>query len=155
MRARFVIPVACVFALAGCGNREASTPVACLAGAPVYERALRVAPGEVRLGGDTPISDCLPSNQAAGELAQVGEAMVETATRLNALARQRPDTDAALQLGYLIGAAQRGAADSEGIHAALLRRLAVAARFAPDKQPLPPGYFAHYREGFTVGRVDG
>lgn len=139
----------------GCGSQGDATPVACLEGASAYEEALRDAPAEVRLEGETPISECLASNQQAGDLAQVGEALVKTATNLNAEARANPDTNAALQLGYLLGAAQRGAAGSEGIHADLVRRLTVAARFAPDKQPLRPGFFAHYSEGFKAGRVTG
>ena len=148
----FVFLASSVF---GCGNQDDSTPIACLEGAGAYEKALRRAPAAVRLQGGTPISDCLASNQEAGDLEQVGEAVVEVATNLNAKGREEPDSDAALRLGYLIGAAQRGAADSEGIQSDLLRRLAVAARFAPDKQPLPPGFFAHYREGFDAGRVSG
>lgn len=144
-----------VFAGFGCGSQDDSTPVACLEGAAAYERALEAAPTEVRLGGETPISDCLAENQKPGDLAQVGEAMVQAATALNAEARANADTNAALQLGYLLGAAQRGAEGSEGIHSDLVRRLTVAARYAPGRQPLPPGFFAHYREGFTAGRVDG
>jgi hypothetical protein len=155
---RFVSLLALAYlplAALGCGGQDDSTPVACLEGAAAYEQALRDAPGEVRLGGETPISDCLASNQKAGELSQVGEALVDTATSLNAEARAQPDTDAALRLGYLLGAVQRGAAGSEGIHSDLLRRLAVAARYAPGKQPLPPGFPAHYREGFDAGRTNG
>lgn len=147
--------VALAVAAFGCGRQGDSTPVACLEGAAAYEKALRSVPGEVRLGGETPISECLASNQQAGDLAQVGEALVETATDLNAKGRANPDTDAALQLGYLIGALQRGAADSEGIHADLLRRLAVAARFAPDKQPLPPTFLREYEAGYAAGRREG
>ncbi|MGN6585984.1 MAG: hypothetical protein ACTHKT_00730 [Solirubrobacterales bacterium] len=153
--AALVLLVTCVLAALGCGSQDDSTPVACLEGAGAYERALRDAPGEVRLNDETPISDCLAENQQAGDLAQVGEAMVQAATKLNAEARANPDTDAALQLGYLIGAAQRGAESSEGIHSDLVRRLTVAARFAPDREPLPPGFFARYREGFDAGRVSG
>jgi hypothetical protein len=155
---RFVAAAAlltCVVAALGCGSQDDSTPVACLEGAPAYERALRAAPGEVLLGGETPISECLAENQQAGDLARVGEAMIETATALNAEARANPDTNAALQLGYLLGAAQRGAKASQGIHSNLVRRLTVAARYAPDRQPLPPGFFAHYREGFTAGQTSG
>src|SRR4051795_8495488 len=83
----------------GCGGQDDSTPVACLEGAPAYEKALREAPAEVLLGGETPVSDCLAENQKAGELARVGEAMVETATTLNAQAREEDGGDAALQLG--------------------------------------------------------
>ena len=98
----------------GCGSQDDSTPVACLEGAAAYEKALAAAPGEVRLEGETPISDCLARNQTAGDLAQVGEAMVQAATDLNAEARFSTGTDAPLQLGYLLGAAQRGSEESEG-----------------------------------------
>ena len=156
MRLAALLVFACLtLAALGCGSQEESTPVACLEGAGAYEQALRKAPADVRLAGETPIGDCLASNQSAGELAQVGEAMVEVATALNAEARQRPDSDAALRLGYLLGAAQRGAADSEGIHADLLRRLTVAARFAPDKQPLAAAFLREYEAGYAAGQSNG
>lgn len=143
-----------LFAL-GCGNQGDSTPVACLEGTPAYEKALRDAPGEVLVQGETPISDCLASNQQAGDLAQVGEAMVETATKLNAQAREEDGGDAAVRLGYLLGAAERGAASSEGIHSDLVRRLTVAARYAPGKEPLSQQFLSAYREGFDAGRSGG
>lgn len=146
-----------VIALAalGCGSQGDSTPVACLEGAGAYEKALQDAPGEVLLSGETPISDCLASNQSGGDLARVGEAMVETATTLNAEAREEDGGQPAVELGYLLGAAQRGAEDSEGIHADLVRRLTVAARFAPGKEPLSPEFLSAYREGFDAGRQQG
>jgi hypothetical protein len=140
---------------AGCGNQDPSTPVACLEGSGAYLRALAAAPGEVRLGGETPISECLAESQEAGELATVGEALVESATRLNAEARAEPGGEGSLQLGYLIGAVQRGAERTEGIHADLLRRLSVAARYAPDRKPLPPAFLAAYGRGFDAGRAQG
>src|SRR6478609_7691336 len=100
-------------AAAGCGKQDDSTPVACLEGKEVYLAALADSPGAVKLAGDTPISECLAENQQGGDLATVGEAMVETATELNGEARSVPASPAALQLGYLIGAAQRGADGSE------------------------------------------
>src|SRR5882757_11122263 len=112
---------------AGCGNGEPTTPSACFEGQGAYGRALAAAPGEVRVGGQTLISECLAENQQGGELAQVGEAMVQAATRLNAEARQEPGGQANLELGYLLGAAKRGAEHTEGIHSDLLRRLEVAA----------------------------
>jgi len=156
MRMRLVTMGACLVAvLAGCGDQDDSTPVACLEGAAAYQRALQAAPGEVRLDGETPISDCLAPNQAAGELTQVGEALLETATALNAEARAEPGGAANIQLGYLLGAAQRGAEESEGIHTDLVRRLVVAARYAPDKQPIPKEFVVAYREGFDAGRSGG
>ncbi|HVD86791.1 MAG TPA: hypothetical protein VNB59_05225 [Solirubrobacterales bacterium] len=141
-------------AAAGCGGQGSSTPAACLEGAPAYEKALAAAPGEVLLGGEIPISDCLSENQSGGDLSQVGEAMVAAATQLNAAARQDPGGDAALQLGYLLGAAQRGAERTEGIHSDLVRRLTAAARYAPGTQPLPPAFFRAYRTGYAAGQRD-
>lgn len=139
----------------GCGDSDDSTPVACLEGVAVYEKALADAPDEVLLEGETPISECFARNQTGGDLTRVGEALIAAATELNAGARQEPGGVANLQLGYLLGAAARGAEESEGIHADLLRRLTVAARFAPGKEPLPPEFLATYREGFDAGRSGG
>jgi hypothetical protein len=157
MRTSIAIAFACLLAAlaAGCGNRDDSTPVACLEGSSAYINALAAAPGQVKLGGETPISDCLAENQRSGDLATVGAALVEAATKLNAEARADPGGDASLQLGYLLGAAQRGADRSEGIHTDLLRRLAVAARYAPGREPLSPAFLAAYRQGFDAGHARG
>jgi hypothetical protein len=158
MRAPIAIALACLAALTfvACGRSAGdSTPVACLDGSSAYVSALAAAPGEVRLSGDTPISECLAENQDGGNLASVGEALVETATKLNAEARAEPGGDANLQLGYLLGAAQRGADRTEGIHTDLVRRLAVAARYAPGSRPLPPAFLATYRQGFDAGHARG
>lgn len=139
----------------GCGGTEDSTPVACLEGAPAYLTALEGAPDEVRLDGEVPISDCLAANQAGGDLAEVGTAMLAAATKLNAEARAQPGGASNLQLGYLLGAAQRGAESSEGIHAELIRRLSAAARYSPDNRPLPQQFLRTYREGFDAGHERG
>jgi hypothetical protein len=157
MRASIAIAFACLLsALAtGCGKQDNSTPVACLEGSSAYVSALAAAPGEVKLDGETPIGDCLAENQQGGDLATVGTALIEAATELNAEARAAPGGDADLQLGYLIGAAQRGADSSEGIHADLLRRLTVAARYAPGRDPLSPAFLAAYRRGYDAGHTSG
>jgi hypothetical protein len=142
-------------AVAGCGQQDDSTPVACLEGSATYLRALKGAPGEVTLDGETPISDCLVENQKGGDLATVGTAMVAAATKLNAEARGEPGGDANLELGYLLGAAERGAEKTEGIHAELLRRLAAAARYSPDNRSLPPAFLRAYRAGFDAGEARG
>ncbi|HEV7769425.1 MAG TPA: hypothetical protein VGO66_02075 [Solirubrobacterales bacterium] len=149
------IALLALMVLAGCGGRgEESTPVACLDGARAYARALEDAPESVELAGGVPISDCLVESQEGGELAGVGEAMVTTATELNAESRANPEGPAALRLGYLLGAAERGAEQTEGIHNDLIRRLTVAARFSPEG-PLPPAFADAYREGFDAGRDSG
>jgi hypothetical protein len=148
------VAAACLVAI-GCGEPSDSTPVACLEGAGTYVKALADAPGAVKLQGETPISECLAENQKGGDLATVGTAMVAAATRLNAEARAEPGGDANLQLGYLLGAAERGAQDTNGIHADLLRRLSAAARYSPDNRPLPPAFLSTYRKGFDAGEAHG
>ena len=157
MRAPGFVVLGCIAVLAavGCGDQDDSTPVACLEGAGAYERALAAAPDEVLLDGETPISECLAHNQTGGDLARVGEAMIEAATALNAEARAQPGGDASLQLGYLLGAAERGAEESEGIHSDLVRRLTVAARYAPGRLPLQPAFYRAYRSGYAAGQSDG
>jgi hypothetical protein len=140
---------------AGCGAANDTTPVACLEGAGAYLGALGGAPGEVKLRGEVPISDCLAENQKAGELAAVGTSLVAAATKLNAEARAEPGGAANLQLGYLLGAAQRGADRTQGIHTELMRRLAVAARYSPDNRPLPPAFLSTYRQGYDAGNTRG
>ena len=156
MRSRVGIVLLCALTAlaAGCGGPDDSTPVACLEGGNAYLAALDSAPRAVKLGGETPISACLAENQQAGDLAAVGTAMLKAATELNAEARADPGGDANLQLGYLLGAAQRGADRSEGIHADLIRRLTVAARYSPEG-PLPAGFLAAYARGFAAGLNKG
>ncbi|HWW66349.1 MAG TPA: hypothetical protein VNY83_00055 [Solirubrobacterales bacterium] len=157
MRQRAAIAAAAlaVLAAAGCGSTDETTPVACLAGAGAYLRALHDAPGEAKLGGKVPIGECLPQNQKAGELATVGTAMVAAATRLNAEARADPGGHANLQLGYLLGAAQRGADATNGIHLELIRRLSAAARYSLDNRPLSPTFMHTYQRGFDAGHSGG
>jgi hypothetical protein len=150
-----VLAAATYFVAIGCGEPSDSTPVACLEGTGAYVKALGDAPGVVKLQGETLISECLAENQQAGDLAAVGTALVAATTRLNAEARAEPGGDANLQLGYLLGAAERGAQDTNGIHTDLLRRLATAARYSPDNRPLPPAFLSTYREGFDAGQARG
>jgi hypothetical protein len=140
----------------GCGESEDGTPAACLGGKDVYLRALDTAPRDVRLNGEVPISDCLTPNQPGGELATVGVTMVAVATELNRDARGEPGGGAAVQLGYLLGAAERGAEETEGIHADLLRRLDAAARYSPRGSEPPTAPFqAAYERGRDAGLAGG
>jgi hypothetical protein len=155
VRIAVVLLLLIVLALAGCGSADESTPVACLEGARAYEQALAAAPEEALLEGETQISECLTRNQSSGDLTRVGEAMLETATALNAEAREDPGGEAAVRLGYLLGAVARGSKKSEGIHSDLVRRLTVAARYAPGKVPLPPAFYRAYRSGYAAGQSKG
>ncbi|MBS1879637.1 MAG: hypothetical protein JST31_09005 [Actinobacteria bacterium] len=159
---RSSLPLACLGAalaallLSACGaGSEPTTPPACFEGAAAYAKALSAAPAEVRVNGETLISECFAERQASGDLEAVGEALVTTATRLNGEARAEPGGQANLELGYLLGAASAGSEATQGIHANLLRRLEVAARYAPGGQPLSPRFLAAYREGFDAGEEQG
>ena len=144
------------FAIIGCGETSDEAPVACLDGRGAYLGALGNAPGEVRLNGEVPISDCLAENQPGGELATVGTTMVAVATQLNSEARREPGGNATVQLGYLLGAAERGAEGTEGIHVDLLRRLDAAARYSPSGSEPPSAPFQRaYERGYEAGLAGG
>ena len=112
--------------LAGCGSREPATPVACLV-----------------------------EDQQAGELTRVGLALVRTATALNDSARQAPGGQANLALGFLVGAVEKGAEDTNGIHADLVRRIEAAAEFSPAGRPLPAAFRRSLVRGEQAGRGRG
>lgn len=142
---------------AGCGGARKGEHQAsvCRAGKGVFLAALESAPDKVMLAGETPISDCLVVNAEEGELADLGEGTLAAATQLNIEARAEPGGKANVALGYLLGAIARGSAETEGVHAELLRRLTVAARYAPDGEPLSPRFLAAYEKGFAAGRDHG
>jgi hypothetical protein len=144
---------ACAFA--ACSSDEDVTPAACLESGDDYIDALDPAPAEVRLNGSTAISDCLVDGQDPAELGQMGEAMIEAATELNAAARRRPAGDDTVRLGYLIGAVQAGASETGGIHTDLVRRLDAAARFSERGRPLPVSFERAYGEGYAAGQETG
>ena len=81
--------------------------------------------------------------------------MVRAATALNSEARRDPGGPAALQLGFLLGAAERGADDTAGIHSELVRRLEAAAKYSPGDRPLPRRLERAYEGGFEAGQVVG
>jgi len=144
-------------ALAGCGSEEApETPTACLGPPSDYLKALEAAPGEVRLAGTTAISDCLVEDQASGPLQTVGKSLVDAASELNREVRGDPGSDAAIQLGYLVGSVQEGAASTGGIHEDLVIRLDSAARFTGSEGKAFSAEFERaYGEGYAAGQANG
>jgi hypothetical protein len=148
---------AVALALAGCGNSpgEGHTPDACLSGPTHFFTALEKAPGYVRLPGKTPISGCLVSNQSTGDLTTVGGYLVHVATQLNAKARRDTAGAATVQLGYLVGAATRGASETSGIHDELIRRLEAAALYSPAGKPPPQPFDHRYETGYAAGKEHG
>lgn len=156
MRRLALLMIVAATLVTACGDsNEEGTPAVCLSGTQAFSEALKKAPRPVRLEGELPISDCLAQNQSGGDLARLGTILVELTTRLNAEARQDPSGPPAVQLGYLIGAVERGAAETQGIHAELLRRLEAAALFSPAGKPPPPPFDQTYERGYAAGRDDG
>jgi hypothetical protein len=96
-------------------------PVACLEGH--LGPALTHAPGQVRLGSGTKLSDCFNRAANPAEIQQVGAIFISAAEKLSARARDQPHSPAALQLGYLVGAVRHGAAHTQGIHYETQRRI--------------------------------
>jgi hypothetical protein len=143
-------------AIAACGSADQDkTPVACRSGPSAFTDALREAPGAVRLAGGTLISECIVANQSAGDLANVGGTLVKVSTELNAEARAKPGGPANVSLCYLIGAVDRGASGTAGIHTELVRRLAVAASFSPGGAALPSTFRRQYEKGYAAGKDHG
>jgi hypothetical protein len=141
----------------GCGGEDAETPVACLGGADGYLAALEAAPGEVRLEGTTPISDCLTEDQPAGDLSDVSQAAITAATELNRELLDRFDEETAIQLGYLVGAVQEGASTTGGIHDDLVIRLDSAARNAGAGGDAALGveFERAFGQGYGAGQANG
>jgi hypothetical protein len=145
---------ACSTGLVACGSKDtASTPGPCLRGPDNFLTALAIAPGPVRLNHQNLISDCVLPAQKGGELSTVGSALVIAATKLNVAGRANPTGNDPVELGYLVGAIDRGATDTAGIHADLLRRLDAAARFSPGQ--LPPAFATGYATGLAAGKKSG
>ena len=158
MRIRLILAgTVAVLALTGCGSDdEPETPAACVQPATAYLEALEAAPGEVRLDGTTAISSCLVDDQASGALQTVGKSVVDAATELNGEVRRGSDPQASVRLGYLVGAIQEGASDTDGIHQDLILRLDSAARYpGPGGRPFGAEFERSYGEGYAAGQASG
>ena len=112
---------------AGCSEDDGPPPVsfACTTDVAAVARALERAPGEVRLEDGTPLSECVRNAESDSELQTVGLALTRLAEDLEADAGEDPE--AALRLGYLVGAARRGAPSESALQAELVYRLERSA----------------------------
>jgi hypothetical protein len=112
-------------------------------------RALRAAPGQVALRDGTKLSTCLRRADSDAELQEVGIAYVSVAT---GLVMRVPRSDAAaVQLGYLVGAAQKGASRTQGVGLELQRRLEQAIGIDGP----PESRRAAYERGLAAGKRSG
>ena len=110
-------------AAAGCSTEEESeAPVACKSPPEAILRALESAPDPVALDG-TPLSECFARPSDTADVQAIGFAFTEAAADLAADARAEPESESALELGYLIAATRTGASETPGIYDELVRRL--------------------------------
>jgi hypothetical protein len=136
----------CAAVFATCGEDDRQVPVACTEGPAAVRNALRDAPGAVRLEGAR-LSDCLVEGANAGDLQSVGTSFLRAATALAPEARRDPEGRAALELGYLVGAARRGGS-TQGVHHELLRRLDQEAAGVEGRS-------GEFLRGERAGRSEG
>jgi hypothetical protein len=140
--------VCCLTApLAACGDDPGPPPAGCGEGGGAILRALRAAPGQVRLG-HTPLSGCLRDRADGDEVQLVGTGFVDAASRLSPQAQRRPNGRGALELGYLIAAAHRGRTHTQGVYDELLRRLDQETTTIDTHSPA-------YLRGERAGRAAG
>lgn len=147
--------VAAMLALAsGCGGSGGPepAPAACLTTSSTYLKALDRAPGRVTVPPNVRISECVVPGQSGGELANVGSELIVAATRLASTVSEggAVGEQAALRLGYLVGAVRRGAEGTGGIHSDLVRRLEATARLTSESADA-----AAYAEGLRAGLARG
>ena len=118
-------------AVAGCGSTEREqVPVACLGEPDTIALALERAPAKVTLEDGTPLSRCVRlAARRDGDLQALGVSLMRVADDLRV--QTRTDAQAAVRLGYLIGAVRRGAAKTPGLAAQLARRVEQTA--APER----------------------
>jgi hypothetical protein len=142
-------------AVAACGGGDppAQDP-ACIGPPQAIERALGRAPSPVTLDSGTRLSDCIAHAQSDADLQNTGLVLTRVADELSARA-QRGDARAALGLGYLVGAARRGAAHTNGIHAELQRRMESAARPLSEEASGSPSITRALARGLRAGEATG
>jgi hypothetical protein len=130
----------------GCGGKDHSLPAACRAGTGAIISALSTAPGAVTLDG-VPISRCFQDAFQQDDVEYIGGTMVAVAAELSPRALARRESPAALQLGYLIGAAHRGKSRNPGLVDELVRRL--------DQESGGLERSRAYKRGVQAGRSGG
>jgi hypothetical protein len=138
-------------ALAACGATSAPLDGACVGSSSAIERALARAPRPVTLPSGTRLSQCIANARSDSDLQNAGAVLTRAADHLSTVARAG-DPDAALRLGYLVGAARRGARHTAGIHAELQRHIERAAAVLDDAGTRVAGAFA---SGQRAGEATG
>jgi hypothetical protein len=148
-RGKALAALAIALSLGGCSSDgdDGTAPVACKKGPDSLRAALARAPARVELDG-TPLSECFTRAAESADVQQVGAAQVSVTAALADAARLRPEGPEALQLGYLVGAARRGAAATQGVHDELVRRIEQELNGVDTRSPA-------YLRGYRAGRSRG
>lgn len=135
--------------LAGCGpSAPPPTPAACLGPSATISHALERAPAKVTLADGTSLSGCVRLGARHDvDLQELGSSLMRVSDDLQLAAQTNPQ--AALRLGYLIGAVRRGAAKTPGLAAQLARRI---EQTAPIGDPHARGALQH---GIALGEDSG
>lgn len=135
--------------LTGCGD-DKPVPQACIqaTGADVV-RVLAQAPEHATFPDGTLLSTCVKRARDDAALQTLGITFVAVADRLSTQAQTRQE--AAFQLGFLVGAAERGAGPTGGLQATLVERLRQASAF----QAGTPRERAELLRGVAAGRRSG
>ena len=135
--------------VAGCSEQGRPPPSPeCMAGADEIAKALESAPGEVRLVDGTLLSACVRNAESDAEQQNLGIVLTDVAEDLEAQAPEDPE--AALRLGYLVGAARRGAPGDSALQFELVRRLEGSLA-----RELPPDSARAAEEGLKAGESRG
>jgi hypothetical protein len=152
MPRRLAALLACLApALAACGRHDPPFDQACAQSPQAIERALQAAPRRVALPSGTRLSQCVAGARADADLQSAGAVLSRAADELADRA-VGGDARAALQLGYLVGAARAGARHSAGIEDELVRRLELAAARVVDRGGPPQ---AALERGMRIGEARG
>ena len=120
-----VVCVLALLALGGCGDRTPPAQ-ACIQAQPAdVLQALTRAPRAVALADGTLLSQCVRRTIDDGRLQALGATLTAAADEL--ARRMRASDAAAVQLGFLIGAVDRGAEQAAGLQDELANRIAGTA----------------------------
>jgi hypothetical protein len=122
------IGVVCVLALlafGGCGSRTPPAQACIEAQSADVLQALAHAPRQVALADGTALSQCVRRTIDDSRLQALGATLTAVADEL--AGRMGSSDAAAFQLGFLIGAVDRGATQAAGLQEELANRVAGAA----------------------------
>lgn len=138
-------------ALTACGTHAKPVSESCIGRGEGQEiiAALKAAPGDVRLGDGTRLSECVSRAVAGTDLQNVGAVLTRAGSELALGARHDPV--AAVRLGFLIGAVERGSSNTAGFQAELENRM---RSFAEDPDVRGPQRAAMLR-GRAAGKRAG